>query len=66
MERGTGARGLRSLMEQVLRKPMFSTPSLSGVRRCVVDEAAVTGDGEVTLIPGDDSPEAPREAAGGE
>ena len=44
--RKTGARGLRSIMEAVMRDVMYEVPSLDGVRRVVVDRDAVTGEGE--------------------
>lgn len=49
IERGTGARGLRAVLENLLRKTMFELPSSNGIRRVVVDEAAVTGDGEIQV-----------------
>jgi ATP-dependent Clp protease ATP-binding subunit ClpX len=51
IERDTGARGLRSILEQVLRKPMFEIPSLSDIERCVVDEEVIDGKAEVKTIP---------------
>ena len=36
MERHTGARGLRAVLEAALRSTMFSMPSTSGLRRCVL------------------------------
>jgi ATP-dependent Clp protease ATP-binding subunit ClpX len=51
IERDTGARGLRSILEQLLRKPMFEIPSLSDVERCVVDEEVVAGTSEVKTVP---------------
>jgi ATP-dependent Clp protease ATP-binding subunit ClpX len=53
IERDTGARGLRSILEQVLRKPMFEIPSLTGVERCVVDEDAIEGTADVKTSPVD-------------
>ncbi len=50
IERETGARGLRSIMEQILRKTMFNLPSVDDVEQCVVDVDAVKGEGEVKLI----------------
>lgn len=41
LDRGTGARGLRGIMEAVLRKTMFDLPSKNGISRCVVDEKMV-------------------------
>ena len=43
IERDTGARGLRSILEQVLRKPMFEIPSLTGIEHCLVDEDVIDG-----------------------
>jgi ATP-dependent Clp protease ATP-binding subunit ClpX len=42
LDRGTGARGLRGVMESLLRKAMFDLPSIEGSKRCLVDEEAVT------------------------
>jgi len=50
LERGTGARGLRSIQEQILRSCMFELPSRKEVVRCIVDENAVNGTGEIQLI----------------
>jgi len=50
LERSTGARGLRSIQEQVLRRCMFELPSRQDVVRCIVDEDAVNGTGEIQLI----------------
>jgi ATP-dependent Clp protease ATP-binding subunit ClpX len=44
MERKTGARGLRTILEQMLLDTMYDLPSMDNVRRVVVDEAVVTGD----------------------
>ena len=41
-ERGTGARGLRGVVEEILMDTMFSLPDQKGeVRKVIVDEAAV-------------------------
>ena len=50
IERETGARGLRSIMEQILRKTMFDVPSREDVEQCIIDAETVSGDGEVKLI----------------
>ncbi len=47
LARGTGARGLRSVLEHLLRKSMFEVPSQSGVVRCVVDERVARGECEI-------------------
>ena len=44
LERKTGARGLRSILEQVLLEPMFDLPGRSDVERCVITAEAVTTD----------------------
>ena len=41
IERGTGARGLRALLEKLMLNVMFDAPSGQGGRKCVIDEAAV-------------------------
>lgn len=51
IERDTGARGLRSILEQVLRKPMFEIPSQSGIASCIVDEDVIDGAAEVRTTP---------------
>ena len=50
MERKTGARGLRSILEQVLLDTMYELPSMEKVAKVVVDEGAITGDSEPLLI----------------
>ncbi len=49
LERGTGARGLRSIMENILREPMFEIPSRDDVERVIVGEEAVTGTGDIEI-----------------
>lgn len=62
IERETGARGLRSIMEQILRKTMFDVPSREDIDQCVIDADTVKGESEVKLILKD--PEKIREQAG--
>ena len=50
MERKTGARGLRSIMENVLLGTMFDLPSLENVSKVVVDEHVVNGENGPILI----------------
>lgn len=50
MERKTGARGLRSIMENVLLNVMYDIPSLRNVSKIVIDEGAISGDSEPILI----------------
>jgi ATP-dependent Clp protease ATP-binding subunit ClpX len=48
--RKTGARGLRSILEQVLLEIMFDLPTLENVSKVVVDEATIMGEGKPLLI----------------
>jgi ATP-dependent Clp protease ATP-binding subunit ClpX len=41
LERATGARGLRSILEHVLLEPMYDVPGRSDVVKCVVTAASV-------------------------
>jgi ATP-dependent Clp protease ATP-binding subunit ClpX len=50
MERKTGARGLRSIMEQILLDTMYELPSMENVSKVVIDEAVIRGDAEPYLI----------------
>ncbi|HQW57809.1 MAG TPA: ATP-dependent Clp protease ATP-binding subunit ClpX [Gammaproteobacteria bacterium] len=50
MERKTGARGLRSILEYVLLDTMYDLPSLEDVSKVVIDESVVNGDSEPLLI----------------
>jgi len=44
LERKTGARGLRSILEHTLLNTMFDLPSMENVVKVVVDENTITGD----------------------
>jgi len=50
MDRKTGARGLRSIMEKILLDTMYEIPSLENVSKVVVDESVVVGDSQPYLI----------------
>ncbi len=50
IERKTGARGLRSILENTLLNTMFDLPSLQNVTKVVVDESTITGDTAPLLI----------------
>jgi ATP-dependent Clp protease ATP-binding subunit ClpX len=43
MERKTGARGLRTILEHILLDTMYDLPSLQNVRKVVVDDSVVSG-----------------------
>ncbi|MCY3925579.1 MAG: ATP-dependent Clp protease ATP-binding subunit ClpX [bacterium] len=63
MARGTGARGLRAVMEEVLLDLMFDLPGRSDVERCVIDDATVRANANPTLVPRLRPAEASRRAA---
>lgn len=50
MERKTGARGLRSILEKVLLDTMYDLPSMDGVTKVAIDAAVVDGESEPLLI----------------
>jgi ATP-dependent Clp protease ATP-binding subunit ClpX len=50
LKRKTGARGLRSILEQTLLDIMFDLPSLQNVQKVVVDENSIDGDGKPLVI----------------
>ena len=43
IERKTGARGLRSIIEKVLQKPMFETPSDNKIKKVVITKDTIDG-----------------------
>ncbi|MEM6485593.1 MAG: ATP-dependent Clp protease ATP-binding subunit ClpX [Pseudomonadota bacterium] len=50
MERKTGARGLRSILEAVLLDSMYNIPSRDDVAKVVIDESVIKGDSEPLLV----------------
>jgi ATP-dependent Clp protease ATP-binding subunit ClpX len=50
LKRKTGARGLRTILEQVLLDTMYELPSLEHVSKVVVDDAVIEGQAEPYLI----------------
>jgi ATP-dependent Clp protease ATP-binding subunit ClpX len=53
MSRGTGARGLRAVMEGMLRKVMFDMPSIEGAKQCLIDELQVSDHSKISIELGD-------------
>jgi ATP-dependent Clp protease ATP-binding subunit ClpX len=49
-ERKTGARGLRSIMEQIMMDVMYRIPSDDNIAKCVITKASVLGQEKPTLI----------------
>ncbi len=50
MERKTGARGLRSIVENVLLDTMYELPSMDNVVKVVIDEGVIKGESEPLII----------------
>ena len=50
LARKTGARGLRSILEQTLLDVMYDLPSMSNLSRVIVDESTITHDGKPLLM----------------
>jgi len=50
MDRKTGARGLRTILENVLLDTMYDLPSQDSISKVVVDEGVITGDSKPFLI----------------
>ena len=57
VERKTGARGLRSILEDILLDTMFDLPGLDSVEEVVVNEEAVTSDAAPLMIHSDSKSE---------
>ena len=50
MERKTGARGLRTIMEKVLLDTMYDLPSMEDVSKVVIDESVIEGENDPYII----------------
>ena len=50
IERNTGARGLRSIIEEIMRDIMFDIPSNPKIEKCIITKETVLGDGKPELI----------------
>jgi ATP-dependent Clp protease ATP-binding subunit ClpX len=62
--RGTGARGLRAILEEVLLDVMYDLPSREDVGRCVIDRSVVLERVHPTLVPhGEPAKPRPRRVA---
>jgi ATP-dependent Clp protease ATP-binding subunit ClpX len=64
--RGTGARGLRAILEEVLLEVMYDLPSRTDIGRCVIDQKVVLERVNPTLVPRTEAPtksDRPRRAA---
>ncbi len=63
IERKTGARGLRSIMEDILLDTMFELPGMDTVTEVVVNEEAVGPDAQPLMIHDDTKKDAKKEPA---
>ena len=50
MDRKTGARGLRSILENVLLDTMYDLPSMDDITKVVIDEGVINGESEPLMI----------------
>jgi len=50
IRRKTGARGLRSILEQALLDVMYELPAMKGVSKVIIDDNVIDGDGKPLLI----------------
>ena len=50
MERGTGARGLRAIMESVLLSVMYEVPSRADIAKVIIEKECITSKAPATLI----------------
>jgi ATP-dependent Clp protease ATP-binding subunit ClpX len=58
--RGTGARGLRAILEEVLLNTMYDLPGREDVAKVVIDESVVRTKANPTLVPRTEVAERPR------
>jgi ATP-dependent Clp protease ATP-binding subunit ClpX len=50
--RKTGARGLRSILEEVMLDIMYDLPSLTNIKKCIISKEVIDGLQQPVLIPG--------------
>jgi len=50
IERNTGARGLRSIIEEIMTDIMFEIPSNKQISKCIITKDTVLGDGKPEVI----------------
>lgn len=50
VEKKTGARGLRSILEKVLLNTMYDLPSLTNIKKVIIDEATIHGESEPIIM----------------
>ena len=50
MERKTGARGLRSIIERILMETMYKVPSETNLQKVVLDASVIQGENEPFMV----------------
>jgi ATP-dependent Clp protease ATP-binding subunit ClpX len=55
IDRKTGARGLRAIIEEIMLDVMYDLPSQSNVKECVISEETVTQSKQPLLVYGSES-----------
>lgn len=50
IERKTGARGLRSIIEEIMRDIMFEIPSNPNIEKCIITKATVSDNAEPKIV----------------
>lgn len=50
LEKKTGARGLRNIMENIMTEIMYEIPSRKDVEKCIITKATVDGETRPTLV----------------
>ncbi len=63
MKRNTGARGLRSIVEDIMLDPMFDIPSKRNIKRCIITKDVIDKRKKPLLIEVEDSPVEKEETA---
>ncbi len=60
LERKTGARGLRSIIENLMMDVMYHIPSRNDVLKCIITKGVVLGEEDPTLVLKESADEAPK------
>ena len=50
IERNTGARGLRSIVENVMMETMYEVPSRDDIKKVIVTKKSVEGDSDPVIV----------------
>ena len=50
VERKTGARGLRTILEQVLLDTMYDLPSQENLEKVIIDDSVIDGEGKPLML----------------